>query len=204
MNAMVHCAISQRHWGGCATDYYAIHHFIDSTKVLCSDGRHRVLHTLWGINYVVIPRFGTTLTNSDGRQVDIKDLCERDHLLIDYQKRFIPTLADFVNAMVTPAIPDLAARIEAFHARYQFPPQISELMLSPLAITGTLNALLLTHNSWFVNHILPTVFPSQQPVLADFDLSPALFFNAMRFEPWMDNGLTYPPSAQSLQHLIQV
>lgn len=48
MNAMQHARISAKRWGGEAEDYYEIHNFIDSTKILCSDARHRILHTLWG------------------------------------------------------------------------------------------------------------------------------------------------------------
>jgi len=55
MNAMQHARISAKRWGGEPEDYYEIHAFIDSTKSLCSDARHRVLHTLWGINSVVVP-----------------------------------------------------------------------------------------------------------------------------------------------------
>ena len=99
MNAMQHARISAKRWGGEAEDYYEVHSFIDSTKSLCSDARHRILHTLWGVNSVVVPIYGHSLLNSAGKSVDLKDLCERDHLLVDYQQRFIPTLADFVRAI---------------------------------------------------------------------------------------------------------
>jgi len=84
MNAVMHCRISQKRWGGQESDYRSIHELIDSTKVLCSDSRHRILHTLWGVQNVVVPILGDTLINSDGFIVNIKDLCERDHLLVDY------------------------------------------------------------------------------------------------------------------------
>ena len=35
----------------------------------------------------------------------------------------------------------------------------------------------------------------------DFDISPDFFFNPMRFELWMDNGIVVPPSAAKLQEL---
>lgn len=201
MNAVMHCRISQRRWGGREQDYYAIHDFIDSTKTLCSDGRHRVLHTLWGVKYVVIPVFGHTLTNADGKQADVKDLCERDHLLVDYHKKFIPTLNDFVSAMDETEIPDFSKRVERFHRDHVHDPALSDIMLSPLAATGQLKSLLLTHNSWFINHVIPKI-SRQTPFLGDFDLNPASFFNAMRFEYWMDNGMDYPPSARKMQRLI--
>ena len=35
----------------------------------------------------------------------------------------------------------------------------------------------------------------------EFDISPDFFFNPMRFELWMDNGMAVPPSAVKLQEL---
>ncbi|NBD31917.1 MAG: hypothetical protein GVY17_02810 [Cyanobacteria bacterium] len=98
MNPIRHCCISRGRWGGQEKDYYPIHEFIDSTKELCSDCRHRILHTHWGINQIVIPIFGQTLINSDGKAVDVKDMCERDHLLADYDNQFIPTLSELKNS----------------------------------------------------------------------------------------------------------
>ena len=99
MNSVMHSRISQQRWGGEMDDYLPIHDFIDSTKSLCSDGRHRILHTLWGVNHVIVPIFGHTLINSDGKAINVKDLCEKDHLLVDYNKRFIPTLSDFTDVI---------------------------------------------------------------------------------------------------------
>lgn len=200
MNATTHCHISRRRWGGCEEDYYAIHDFIDSTKELCSDARHRILHTHWGIKNIVIPIFGHTLINSDGKAVDVKDMCERDHLLVDYGNQFIPTLSDFTCMIDTTQIPDFQAQLELFHTDFIHDAKVSELMLSPLAVTGQLKSLLLTHNSWFVNTIIPKIFGCP-PMIHEFIISPSLFFNAMQFEAWMDNGLTFPPSAKSLQKL---
>ena len=75
MNTIMHCRISQKRWGGKEQDYYEIHNLIDSTKVLCSDSRHRILHTLWGVQNVVVPIIGDTLINSDGIAINVKDLC---------------------------------------------------------------------------------------------------------------------------------
>jgi len=200
MNAVMHCHISRRRWGGCEQDYYLIHDFIDSTKELCSDARHRIFHTHWGIQHLVIPIFGHTLINSEGKAVDVKDMCERDHLLVDYANQFIPTLSDFTRTINSKEIPDFKQRLENFHADFVDDPKISELMLSPLAATGQLKSLLLTHNSWFIHRIIPKIFDTP-PVIKEFDLAPSLFFNAMKFEAWMDNGLSFPPSAKHLQKL---
>ncbi|MCO7224053.1 hypothetical protein [Pleionea sp. CnH1-48] len=198
MNTIKHCKISARRWGGLESDYYAIHDFIDSTKVLCSDGRHRVLHTLWGIKHVVVPMFGDQIVNADGKEVDVKDLCERDHLLVDYANKFIPTLGDFVMAIDEQMVVDLEKKVEWFHSHLSGLPMISELLLSPLAVTGKLKSLLITHNSWFINSIAGRLF-SLKPMLMDFSLSPFDVFGSMNFEPWMDNALAYPPSAEKMK-----
>ena len=200
MNPVTHCRISCHRWGGREEDYYAIHQFIDSTKELCSDYRHRILHTHWSINNIIIPIFGHTLINSDGKAVDVKDMCERDHLLADYGNQFIPTLGDFISAIEIIDISGFEKKVETFHVTFAQKTAISELMLSPLAITGQLKSLLLTHNSWFINKILPAIFGSQ-PIIRDFSIEPSFFFNAMRIESWMDNGLTFPASAQNLRKL---
>lgn len=203
MNAMQHARISVKRWGGEPEDYYEIHSFIDSTKSLCSDARHRILHTLWGVNSVVVPVFGHSIENSAGKSIDIKDLCERDHLLVDYQQRFIPTLNDFVQAIDETQLPkNFAQQIEQLHEYYLKDQTLSRLMLSPLALTGKLHSLLLTHNSWFIYDILPRL--GQLPKLDNIAYSPADFFNAMRFELWMDNGMAIPASAQALHQRKQM
>lgn len=194
---MQHARISAKRWGGEAEDYYQIHAFIDSTKSLCSDARHRILHTLWGVNSVVIPVFGHSLQNSAGKSIDIKDLCERDHLLVDYQQCFIPTLNDFVNAIDAKHLPkNFEQQLEQLHQYYLQDKALSQLMLSPLALTGKLHSLLITHNSWFIYDILPRI--GELPPLENIVYSPADFFNAMHFELWMDNGMAIPLSAQGL------
>ena len=200
MNPRLHCRISVRRWGGVESDYYPIHAFIDSTKSLCADARHRILHTHWAIQHIVLPIFGHTLVNADGKHVDVRDMCERDHLLADYGNRFIPTLSDFVGAIVIEDEAALKRDIEAFHTDFCVDPAITELMLSPLTATGELKSLLVTHNSWFVNAILPQIFGSQ-PAIAEFLIGPSRLYNAMRFEPWMDNGLVSAPSAENLGRL---
>ncbi|NIE97581.1 hypothetical protein F3J02_14015 [Acinetobacter sp. Tr-809] len=203
MNAMQHARISAKRWGGEPEDYYELHAFIDSTKSLCSDARHRILHTLWGINSVVVPVFGHSLQNSAGKSIDIKDLCERDHLLVDYQQRFIPTLNDFVNAIDARQLPqNFEQHLEQLHHDYVQDIALSQLMLSPLALTGKLHSLLFTHNSWFIYDILPRI--GQLPKLDNIVYSPADFFNAMHFELWMDNGMAIPASAQALHQIKQL
>ncbi len=94
----------------------------------------------------------------------------------------------------------LAKRLEKFHADVIDDPKLSATLLSPLSITGQLKSLLITHNSWFINTILPLIGKSDAKFI-DFDITPAMFFNPMRFELWMDNGMMVPPSAMKLQDL---
>lgn len=199
MNAVKHCQISVKRWGGVEADYLELHAFIDHTKSLCADARHRILHTHWALNYLVVPIFGHTLINADGKAVDVKDMCERDHLLVDYHNKFIPTLGDFVAAIDDDALPaGFAKKVDGFHTDYVRDQAISQLMLSPLSCTGRLKSLLITHNSWFINSILPKVFGSSA-IVDDFSLTPSNLFNAMRFELWMDNGVGFPSSALALK-----
>jgi len=198
MNAYVHSEISVKKRGGKIEDYYPIHDFIDCTKELCSDNRHRILHTLWGIKQVIIPIFGRTIINSEGKKVNVKDLCEQDHILPDYRNRFIPTLADFVEA-IEPKEDDLQ-RFQTFFGDYKHNTKICRLLLSPLSHTGQAKSLLITHNSWFVNDILPLIFKTL-PVLQEFSIAPNELFNRMSFKLWMDNGAEYPNSAKNIEVL---
>lgn len=198
MNAYIHSEISVKKRGGKIEDYYAIHDFMDSTKELCSDNRHRILHTHWGIKQVIIPVFGHMLINSDGKIVNIKDLCEQDHILPDYHNRFIPTLADFVEA-ISPQENDLE-RFQKFFKSYKENSELTRLLLSPLSYTGQAKSLLITHNSWFINHIIPLIF-NTLPNIKEFTIAPSELFNRMSFKLWMDNGSAYPESAKNLQKL---
>lgn len=200
MNPYKHAEISVRKRGGKIEDYYAIHNFMDATKELCSDNRHRILHNLWGVRRVIIPIFGTTIINSNGKEINVKDLCEQDHILPDYRNKFIPTLKDFVDAIKL-KIEDLPP-FEEIIKLYQNQPLISQLLLSPLSVTGEIKSLLLTHNSWFIYEILPIIF-KDSPTLNQINISPAFIFDSMEFESWMDNGATFPRSAKQINNLYQ-
>lgn len=206
MTPAKHSQISLRRWGGCVEDYHAIHEFIDSTKALCADGRHRILHTHWALDNIVIPIFGRTFTNSSGKKVYTKELCEIDHFLPDFANQFIPTLGDFTDALPEISNAGITQRIEAFHSEFAQIPSISKLLLSPLGVTGRMKSLLFTHNSWFINTVLPMVYPAETAKihLINFDLTPADVFIPMNFELWMDNGAARPPSARSVGTIEQL
>lgn len=193
MNPVKHANISVKKRGGHIDDYLPIHSFMDSTKELCSDNRHRILHTHWGISRVIIPIFGHTITNSEGRAINVKDICEQDHILPDYGNRFIPTLADFVREIEMDKIN--AQDIIEFSQPYRKQKELMNLLLSPLHVTGVKVSLLITHNSWFMNEIIPKIMDKEAEI-RDFKLSPSILFNNMRFQLWMDNGKGLPKSAR--------
>lgn len=199
MNAYKHAEISVRRRKGVIEDYYSIHDFIDCTKELCSDNRHRVLHTMWGIKRVIIPIFGHTIKNSENRPINVKDLCEQDHILPDYRDRFIPTLSDFVMAIEDDKN-DLE-KFTIFFNSYKDDKELSELLLSPLSNTGNVKSLLITHNSWFINEIVPKIL-KREPEIKDFSIKPNHLFDRMKFEPWMNNGFDYPNSSKQNQKLL--
>jgi hypothetical protein len=94
--ALVHARSSARKWGGKAEDYIDIHEYIDSTKSAHAEVTHRcVFHSAFGI-FIVEDVFGRTLTNSDGKEVFVRDIAEQ-HVLEDLG--FIPSLSDWLREM---------------------------------------------------------------------------------------------------------
>jgi hypothetical protein len=96
MKPHIHSKNSVHHFGGAEADYQAIHDFIDSSKQVVADMRHRaVLHSAFGI-YIVERVFGTLITNADGTRVSTRDIAER-HVIEDLGK--IPSLQDYLDHM---------------------------------------------------------------------------------------------------------
>jgi hypothetical protein len=89
----LHATASVNKYGGTEDDYQAIHDFIDSSKAHIADVRHRVLlHSSFGI-FICERVFGTFITNSDGRKVQVRDVAE-EHVLQDLGR--IPTVQDYL------------------------------------------------------------------------------------------------------------
>lgn len=89
MKPFVHAKNSAKKYGGTPEDYQEIHDFFDSSKQALPDMRHRaVLHSAFGI-FLLERVFGTTITNSDGKKVCVRDIGE-DHVIEDLG--FIPTM----------------------------------------------------------------------------------------------------------------
>lgn len=94
----IHAISSSKKFGGKWEDYIEIHEFMDSSKAVMADNRHRALtHNSWWIS-VVMPRvFGETFKRkSDNGIVSTRDVAEQ-HVLEDYKHKFIPSPSDFLN-----------------------------------------------------------------------------------------------------------
>lgn len=99
MKPEIHARSSVKKYGGKIEDYLDIHDFMDCSKGVLPDNRHRALtHNAWFLSNVLERVFGHTLTNSDGRVVSVRDIGE-DHVLEDFGRRFIPTAQDFLQEM---------------------------------------------------------------------------------------------------------
>lgn len=96
MNTIYHSKSSVSKWGGKEEDYQDIHNFIDGSKITFPDIRHRfLLHHSFGI-FMVEHIFGPKITNSDGRDVPVREIAER-HIIEDLG--FIPTPEDWARCM---------------------------------------------------------------------------------------------------------
>jgi hypothetical protein len=92
-----HHAVSSAHkWGGTASDYQPIHDWLDGSKIILADFRHRALRHhaegCWAAQAI----FGTVITNSDGRAVPVRMIAEQ-HILEDLGR--IPSFADWVRCI---------------------------------------------------------------------------------------------------------
>ena len=95
--ALVHAQASARRFGGVVEDYLPIHDFLDSSKAVLADNRHRALtHNAWFLAVVLERVFGHTIANADGRQVSVRDVAEQ-HVMEDLG--FIPSAQDYLDQM---------------------------------------------------------------------------------------------------------
>jgi hypothetical protein len=92
-----HAISSAKKYGGTPEEYIDIHDFMDSSKGALPDNRHRALtHNSWFISNVIEKVFGFSRTNSAGRIYSTRQIAE-DHVLEDYNMRYIPTAQDFLG-----------------------------------------------------------------------------------------------------------
>ena len=97
MHPFYHAATSVKCWGGAPSDYQPIHDWLDASKEHFADARHRALrHHSQGI-FEAERLFGVTLTNSEGRVVPVRYVCEQ-HIMEDCGGK-IPSLQDWLSCM---------------------------------------------------------------------------------------------------------
>lgn len=95
MHPTQHAETSVKLWGGKVDDYLPIHDWIDATKELFADFRHRALrHHSHGI-FEAERKFGPSIINSDGKRVPVRYVAEQ-HVKEDCGGR-IPTVADWLS-----------------------------------------------------------------------------------------------------------
>ncbi|MEI7657706.1 MAG: hypothetical protein WCK33_06520 [Phycisphaerae bacterium] len=89
-----HAESSARRFGGTAADYQAVHDWFDETKAHYANWRHRALrHHSQGI-FEAQERFGTTIRNSDGRDIPVRLIAEQ-HVKEDLGR--IPSVQDWLS-----------------------------------------------------------------------------------------------------------
>lgn len=92
----IHALSSVKRWGGTPEDYITIHEKMDSTKMAHAEVTHRcIFHSAFGI-YLIEDLFGRMITNSDGRNVQVRDIAEQ-HVIEDLG--FIPSLSDWLGCL---------------------------------------------------------------------------------------------------------
>lgn len=91
----LHAQSSVRRFGGKIEDYQPIHDWLDAAKETFCDFRHRALrHHSQGV-FEAERVFGHAITNSDGKEVPVRYICER-HIKEDCGG-IVPTVADWLS-----------------------------------------------------------------------------------------------------------
>jgi hypothetical protein len=89
-----HAQSSAKKFGGNPEDYLQVHHWFDESKAFLADVRHRALrHHAEGI-FLCEKIFGTTITNSEAKQVPVRLIGEQ-HVKEDLGR--IPTAQDWLS-----------------------------------------------------------------------------------------------------------
>ena len=91
-----HAVSSARKWGGAPEDYLPVHDWMDGSKAILADFRHRALrHHAEGC-WMAETIFGVTITNSSGHIVPVRMIAEQ-HIVEDLGR--IPSFADWVRCI---------------------------------------------------------------------------------------------------------
>jgi hypothetical protein len=95
--AYTHAASSAKRWGGAPEDYLHPHNWLDDTKELVGDFRHRALrHHTTGIKEYE-DRFGQSFTiKSTGKVIPTRWILEQ-HLIEDFGR--LPTVQDWLRCI---------------------------------------------------------------------------------------------------------
>lgn len=97
MKPIIHARNSCKYFGGVPMDYLYLHDWMDSTKAAYANFAHRaILHNTFGI-YLGEQLFGTTITNSEGKEISVREILEM-HVKEDTGGR-IPTLQDWLGKL---------------------------------------------------------------------------------------------------------
>ena len=97
-NCYYHSLSSVKKWGGKTEDYQPIHDWFDESKKIIADVRHRSLRHHTEGCFAAEAKFGTTITNSEGKKIPVRLIAER-HILEDLG--FIPSFLDWAK-MIRP------------------------------------------------------------------------------------------------------
>ncbi len=91
-----HAVSSARKWGGTPDDYLAVHTWIDRSKEMIADFRHRALRHHAEDVFMAETIFGTVLIVSTGRVVPVRLIAEQ-HIMEDLGR--IPSFADWMRCI---------------------------------------------------------------------------------------------------------
>lgn len=96
MNSWYHAQSAARKWGGTPEDFLPIEEFIDSSKQIIGDVRHRSLYHHTAGCFLAERIFGKTITVGRGIAVPVRLIAER-HILEDLG--WLPSPADYLQGM---------------------------------------------------------------------------------------------------------
>jgi len=91
-----HAVSSARKWGGIPDDYLAIHTWMDLSKEIVADFRHRALRHHAEGAFAAEAAFGVTIINSADKHVPVRAIAE---LHIREDLGWIPSFADWVRCI---------------------------------------------------------------------------------------------------------
>lgn len=228
--AFIHSKSSAKKYGGNWEEYMDIHELMDSSKSVISDNRHRTLtHHSWFIGQILPKIFTETRKLSSRKIISIRDIGEQ-HCLEDFGMRYIPTAEDYLkelNIIITDLNLDIidhaSKSVELFGGNIVDYIEIHKLLDNPKMCLNDNRSIILTHNTWFLEVILPKIFTdimlnsdnnlisvrkiAQEHIKNNLNLnyipSAQHWIENVEFMGWMDNGRSgYPYSFKKIQEKI--